>query len=78
MVFTAEKYGDDINEMFEDLPRLAREARELQQRPSGKRFNLLRAPAFIWGSNKLEGTLSQSACIRRRNLQDCARLFGET
>jgi hypothetical protein len=28
--------------------------------------------------NKLEGTLSQSACIRRRNLQDCARLFGET
>jgi hypothetical protein len=57
----AKKYDDDINEMFQDLPGLVREARELQQTPIGKRFNRLRKPAFIWGSNKLEGTLSPCA-----------------
>jgi fido (protein-threonine AMPylation protein) len=59
-VLMAEKYEDedDICERLDDLSCLVREGRELQQTPTGKRFNLLRTPAFIWGSNKLEGTLS--------------------
>jgi hypothetical protein len=61
MVFTAKKCDDDINEMFEDLSRLVREARELQQTPTSKRFNILHTPAFILGSNKLEGTMSPCA-----------------
>jgi hypothetical protein len=53
MVFTAKMYDDDINEMFQDLSSLVREARELQKTSTSKRFNLLRMPAFILGSNKL-------------------------
>jgi hypothetical protein len=54
--FCASLYDDDVKSLFEELPELVDTWKRLGETEQGKHYAELRLPAFIIGSNKLEGT----------------------